>query len=141
MAYQRPAEFEVARVTVSVGSDGQKWSPAGVITNESVGQGAFEWNALVLSGAICAKARYLKLGVQHSLEASRLLLGEIVVEGPAAGDRLLDPPMFSAARENGIRDQRTAGEREKAESSKRILLLTAAAGTRGRNQCSTEPGR
>ena len=87
MAYQRPAEFEVARVTVSVGSDGQKWSPAGVITNESVGQGAFEWNALVLSGAICAKARYLKLGVQHSLEASRLLLGEIVVEGPAAGDR------------------------------------------------------
>ena len=32
-----------------------------------------------------AKARYLKLEVQRSPEASRLLLGEIVVEGPAAG--------------------------------------------------------
>jgi len=75
MAYQRPAEFDVARVTVSVGSDGQKWSPAGAITKAS--DATFEWNALVLSGAIRAKARYLKLEVQHGPEASRLLLGEM----------------------------------------------------------------
>jgi NADPH-dependent 2,4-dienoyl-CoA reductase/sulfur reductase-like enzyme len=84
MAYQRPAVFEVARVTVSVSSDGRKWSPAGVITNASVGGGTFEWNALVLSGAVRAKARYLRLEVQRSPEATRLLLGEVVVEGPAA---------------------------------------------------------
>jgi hypothetical protein len=84
MAYQRPADFDVARVTVSAGSDGQKWSPAGVITNASVGDGTFEWNARALSGAIRAKARYLKLEVEHSQEARRVLLGEIVVEGPVA---------------------------------------------------------
>ena len=42
MAYQRPADFEVGRVIVSVGSDGAKWSPAGAITNQNVGQGTFE---------------------------------------------------------------------------------------------------
>lgn len=84
MAYQHPADYEVARVTVSVGSDGLKWSPACTITNASASQGAFEWNALDLSGALSAQARYLKLDVQRSPEASRVLLGEIVVEGPAA---------------------------------------------------------
>jgi hypothetical protein len=83
MTYQRPADFDVARVNASVGSDGQKWSPAGAITNENVGQATFEGTALVLSGAIPARTRYLKLHVQRSPEASRLLLGEIVVEGPA----------------------------------------------------------
>ena len=89
MAYQRPAEFDVARVTVSVGSDGQKWSPAGVITNAGVGDGTFEGNALVLSGAIRAKARYLKLEVQHSPEASRL-------SGPQ-DDRTIFPSRVRAA--------------------------------------------
>ncbi len=82
MAYQRPAEFDVARVAVSVGRDGRNWSPAGAITNKSAGK--FEYNALALSGAIRAKARYLKLEVQRSPEANRLLLGEIIVEGPSA---------------------------------------------------------
>ncbi len=84
MAYQRPGEFDVARVDVSVGSDGRNWSQAGAITNASVGEGTFEWNALTLSGAIHAKARYLKLDVRHSSEVRRLLLGEIVIEGPGA---------------------------------------------------------
>jgi flavin-dependent dehydrogenase len=85
MAYQRPADFEVGHVTVSAGSDGQNWSKVGVITNEISGQEGPQEEALVLSGAIPAKARYLKLEVQRGPVASRLLLGEIVVEGPAAG--------------------------------------------------------
>ncbi|HOX58298.1 MAG TPA: FAD-dependent oxidoreductase [Candidatus Paceibacterota bacterium] len=96
MAYQRPGQFEVARVMVSVGSDGQNWSPAGVITNTKAGDGTFEWNALILSGEIRAKARCLKLQVQRSPEAGRLLLGEIVVEGPAAGKPAAGPQQTAA---------------------------------------------
>lgn len=81
MAYQRPADFDVAAVTVSAGNDTQQWSGSDVITNESVGQGTFEQEALVLSGAISATARFLKLDVKRSPEASRILLGEVVVEG------------------------------------------------------------
>jgi hypothetical protein len=84
MAYQRAADFEVARVIVSAGSDGRNWSPAGAITNENGGQGRFEGLALVLSGPIRTKARYLKLELKRAPEAGRILLGEIVVEGPAA---------------------------------------------------------
>ncbi len=86
MAYQRPAEFDVARVTVSASSDGRNWSQSGAITNGNLGQANFEENALVLSSAISSKARYLKLDLHHSPEASRLLLGEIVVEGSSTGD-------------------------------------------------------
>ncbi|HOC55895.1 MAG TPA: FAD-dependent oxidoreductase [Verrucomicrobiota bacterium] len=83
MAYQRPAEFAVARVTVSVGNDGQKWSPSGVITNRDAAE--VEWNALDLAGEVSAKARYLKLEIQRAPEARRLLLGEVIVEGPSVG--------------------------------------------------------
>ncbi len=84
MAYQRPADFDVASVSVSAGSDGQKWSPAGTLQNPSVGEGTFDWNPLMLSGEIRAKARYLRLEVRHSPETKRILLGEIMVEGPGA---------------------------------------------------------
>jgi len=85
MAYQRPADFDVERVAISIGGDGQHWARVGTITNESVGLGASEEEARVLSRAVAAKARYIKLEVQRPLEARRLLLGEVVVEGPAPG--------------------------------------------------------
>lgn len=84
MAYQRPGDFEVARVTVSVGGDGH-WSQAGAITNESAGEAPNKEQAIILSGAVSSRARHIKLEVQRSPRASRLLLGEVVVEGPATG--------------------------------------------------------
>lgn len=82
MAYQRPGDFDVATATVSVSSDGQHWSPCGLITNLNQGQGTFEENALALSCAATARGRRLRLEVKRGPEATRILLGEIVVEGP-----------------------------------------------------------
>jgi hypothetical protein len=82
LAYQRPEDFEVARVTVSTSSNTRDWSAPIVVTNAELGQGTFEQEALVLSAAIPAKARYVKLDVQRGPGSSRVLLGEIVVEGP-----------------------------------------------------------
>ena len=99
MAYQRPADFDVARVAVSIGSDGKTWSPAGVIKNESAGQGTFEDEALVISGGIEGRARYVKLEVKRGPESSRILLGEIVLEGVGSvagkADQAQPGPVFT----------------------------------------------
>ena len=99
MAYQRPADFDVARVAVSFGSDGKTWSPAGVIKNESAGQGTFEDEALVISGGIEGRARYVKLEVKRGPESSRILLGEIVLEGVGSvagkADQAQPGPVFT----------------------------------------------
>lgn len=90
MAYQRPGNFEVARVAVSAGADGKEWTEVGVMNNEQAGQGNMESTALQIFGAVSAKARYLKLDVKRGDDCERMLLGEVIVEGtgteaPAAG--------------------------------------------------------
>lgn len=94
MAYQRSGDFEVARVNVSVGADGQQWHPVGAITNANLGQGTSEDESLILSGTIRIQGRYVRLDVERGPEASRLLLGEVVIEGP---DGDINPPSSSPA--------------------------------------------
>ncbi len=81
MAYQRPGDFEVGQVFVSVSPDKQKWSALGVITNAQQGRGIFENAAQVMSTKVSTNARYLRLEVKRAPGASRLLLGEVVLQG------------------------------------------------------------
>ena len=81
MAYQRPGDFEVRSVTVSVSSDGKRWKQAAVINNAQLDKGKFEGRAIDLSAPLTGKARHLRFDVKKTEEAGRVLLGEIVVEG------------------------------------------------------------
>jgi hypothetical protein len=81
MAYQRNDEFEVAEVAFFVSDDKEHWRPAATTANKRLGQG-FEQAAIPLSAAVEQKARYLKLAVRKTPQAKRILLGEIVLEGP-----------------------------------------------------------
>jgi len=82
MAYQRNGEFEVADVTISVGDDKQQWQSLAAVANKRLGEGSFEQTAIDLAATIDRKTRYLKLAVRKTSEAKRVLLGEIVLEGP-----------------------------------------------------------
>lgn len=81
LAYQRPNDFELAEVKVFTGSDGKQWSEAGLFKNET-GSGTFEQKAPAVSGSITASTRYVKLDLKRSATSTRLLLGEVMVEGP-----------------------------------------------------------
>ncbi|HSW02524.1 MAG TPA: FAD-dependent oxidoreductase [Sedimentisphaerales bacterium] len=81
MAYQRNDEFEVADVAFFVGDDKEHWRPVATTVNNQLGQG-FEQMAIPLSAAVDQKARYLKLAVRKTPQARRILLGEIILEGP-----------------------------------------------------------
>lgn len=82
MAYQRNGEFEVAQVAFSVSDDKEQWRPIATVPNRRLGEGSFEQTAIPLSAEVGQKARYLKLAVHKTPQAKRILLGEIVLEGP-----------------------------------------------------------
>ncbi|MEN6337841.1 MAG: DUF3999 family protein, partial [Phycisphaerales bacterium] len=82
MAYQRADDFEVAEVAVSAGDDKEHWQPVAVVANKRLEDGGFEQAAIPLSAEVDRKARYLRLAVHKTPEAKRVLLGEIVIEGP-----------------------------------------------------------
>lgn len=86
LVYQRPNDFEVAAVTVYVSSDQKQWRKVATAENQRLGEGAFEEAAISLSVPIGQRTRYLKLAVQKTPKAKRVLLGEIVLEkNPGSG--------------------------------------------------------
>jgi len=92
LAYQRNDDFEVDGVTVQVSSDKKAWRRVATIKNGRLGQGSFEESALRLSAWLNNAARYVRFSVRKSPKASRVLLGEIVIEKPA------DPPSTTSHR-------------------------------------------
>ncbi|UCD50595.1 MAG: FAD-dependent oxidoreductase [Phycisphaerales bacterium] len=83
LAYQRNGDFEVDRITVQVSNNKQAWRRVATIKNGKLGQGSFEESAIRLSAWLNNPARYVRFVVRKSPNASRALLGEIVIEKPA----------------------------------------------------------
>ena len=95
--YQRAADFEVANVLVQTSNDGQNWERIARVENDRLG-GSFEAEAIPLSVTMGRNARYVKLSVEKTPEAGRVLLGEILFEKqtqepPAAPYRIPPTPM------------------------------------------------
>jgi hypothetical protein len=85
MAYQRrdnkPDDFEVQSVTVSVGNDKQQYKQLAVINNHKAGEPLRQpWGPVRLSAPVDTNARYVKFLVKKSPGVSRMLLGEIIIE-------------------------------------------------------------
>lgn len=80
ITFQNPNNYEVNEVTVSVSNNGELWQQILVISNEDVGS-TFVAPPLRLSGNATGEGRYVKFLVRKSATASRLLLGEIEIEG------------------------------------------------------------
>jgi len=83
LAYQRNDDFEVGGITVQVSSDKQVWRRVATIKNGKLGQGSFEESAIQLSAWLNNAARYVRFTIRKSPKASRILLGEIIIEKPS----------------------------------------------------------
>ncbi|MBM4029427.1 MAG: DUF3999 family protein, partial [Planctomycetes bacterium] len=99
LVYQRPREFEVAKVAVYASADNQQWRPVGTVANVRLSDGGIEEAAFPLSVTIRQEARYLRFAVSKTPAAKRMLLGEIILENqaqspaPKAAHRLPPTPM------------------------------------------------
>ena len=80
LAYQREKDFVVRDVAVAVSQDGKGWTPAGTAKNATAGKGDFETAPLSLAVEVGAEARFVRLAVRKTDDASRVLLGEVVIE-------------------------------------------------------------
>ena len=86
LVYQRPEEFAVEKIAVSASRDGRTWQPVTTIANDKLDLGTVEDEAMPLSAAVQMETRYLKLAVQKTELSTRLLLGEVIVEGATAAE-------------------------------------------------------
>ena len=84
MAYRRPGDFAVGAVTVSASQDGRTWKAIGQVADTSLDADAAEESAQPLVCAASTLTRYLKLDVKLAGRAQRILLGELLVQGPDA---------------------------------------------------------
>ena len=93
LAYQRPEDFAVEKIAISVSSDGKQWQAVATAANDKLDVGAVEDEAFPISAALKVQARYLKLAIQKTEPSERMILGEVVVEGTEASP---PPPAANA---------------------------------------------
>ncbi|MCL4202338.1 MAG: FAD-dependent oxidoreductase [Pirellulaceae bacterium] len=86
MFFQGPGAYEVDRITLQASDDGETWTSLGVLENDKLGEGAFVDSAIHLSREVAHSARYLKCFIKKTDRAERMLIGEILVEGPSRDD-------------------------------------------------------
>lgn len=97
MAYQRAGDFVVGAVEVSVSDDGASWSKPVRGTNPDDSAG-FEESATGIGAELDVETRYVRLAVHPAAGAARMLLAEVVVEGPPAPGEAAGPAAPQAAR-------------------------------------------
>ena len=86
MFFQGPGVYEIERVTFQASDDGETWMSLGVLENDKLGEGAFVDSAIHLFREVAHSARYLKCFVKKTDRSERMLIGEILVEGPTQDD-------------------------------------------------------
>ncbi len=83
MFYQGPGSYEVESMAFEASDDGKRWTPLVSIKNDQLAEGSFVDSAIHLTRPVTASARYLKCVAKKTQRAQRMLLGEILIEGPA----------------------------------------------------------
>lgn len=86
MFFQGPESYEVESLTFHASDDGQSWTPLTVIENDKLAEGSFVETAIHLAREVVGRARYVKCLAKKTARAERMLLGEILIEGPAPED-------------------------------------------------------
>ena len=87
MFYQGPPSFEIESMTFQASGDDKQWTPLTTIKNDKLSDGAFVHTAIHISRKVTGRARYLKCFVKKTARAQRILIGEILIEGPPKKDK------------------------------------------------------
>ncbi len=82
MFFQGPQAYEIESMTFHASDDRARWTPLVEIENDRLDEGSFVHSAIHMIGEVAAEARYLKCIVKKTANAERMLIGEIIVEGP-----------------------------------------------------------
>jgi len=87
MFFQGPRSYEIESITFHASDDGTQWTPMAGIENDRLEEGAFVHSAIHMTRDVTGSARYVKCFVKKTARAERMLIGEILIEGPAQEDK------------------------------------------------------
>ena len=88
MFFQGPRSYEIESMTFHASDDGTQWTPLAEIENDKLDEGAFVHSAIHMFREVTGSARYVRCFVKKTAGSERMLIGEIVIEGPAQEDKL-----------------------------------------------------
>jgi hypothetical protein len=83
MFFQGPRSYEVERIAFHASHDGKAWTPLAELENGKLDAGSFVDSAIHITRAVTGSARYVKCFIKKTARAERMLIGEILFEGPA----------------------------------------------------------
>jgi hypothetical protein len=87
MFFQGPRAYEVERIAFYASDDGKAWTPLAELENGKLDAGSFVDSAIHIAREVTASARYVKCFIKKTARAERMLIGEILFEGPAEDRR------------------------------------------------------
>jgi FAD-dependent oxidoreductase family protein/F5/8 type C domain-containing protein len=82
MFFQGPGVYEVESLTFQGSEDGEKWTPLALLENDQLDQGQFVNAAIHITRDVTGSVRYVKCVAKKTAISERMLLGEILIEGP-----------------------------------------------------------
>ena len=81
-AFERRGDFVVDSIEVAISGDGKEWNALATLPNPGQGTTIADFKGLVFKHSASSQSgRYLRFGVKQAAAASRVLLGEIVING------------------------------------------------------------
>ena len=87
MFYQGPRSYEIESMAFHASDDGKQWTPFAAIENDKLDKGSFVHGAIHMSRDVTGSARYVKCFVKKTERSERMLIGEILIEGPPREDK------------------------------------------------------
>ena len=93
LAFERKGEFVVEKIKMEISNDRKQWEPFANLPNPGNGMREADFLSVNFQKAVEGlKARYLRFNVQKSADSSRILLGEIIIDGSETKPVVQAPP-------------------------------------------------
>ena len=81
-AFERNADFVVEEIQVNISSDGKQWNHLATLPHPGTGTQDADFQYLTFQHSLPSQSgRFLRFRVEQATDASRILLGEIVIDG------------------------------------------------------------
>ncbi|AQQ72294.1 putative FAD-binding dehydrogenase [Limihaloglobus sulfuriphilus] len=114
-SFQKPGDYALGSVEISISNDGKNWSSIDKIINDPQRGDNYFDDALMMARKVDRKARFVKFDIKKHKNARRVLIGEIILES----DKLKDVNDYRLApRPNQVK---MALENELLESGVKFL--------------------
>ena len=94
LAFERKGDFVVQEIHVEISNDKKDWESISVIPNPGKGTRVADFDAITFKHSQGGQSgRYLRFNVKQTADSSRVLLGEVIIDGSESKQVVKAPPV------------------------------------------------